>query len=112
MSDASPALPSTEPGTMFELGEEQIDGAPIRVFKNAPRSLRAIWDMGAGHGDAVYLVYEDERYTYTDVRAIVASLARRLVDDLGVGKGDRVAIAMRNYPEWALSFWAAATAGA
>ena len=26
--------------------------------------------------------------------------------------GDRVAIAMRNYPEWSVAFWAAAAAGA
>ena len=30
---------------------------------------------------------------------------------LGVAKGDRVAIAMRNFPEWSIAFWAATAAG-
>ena len=30
----------------------------------------------------------------------------------GVAKGDRVAIAMRNYPEWSIAFWGAVAAGA
>ncbi len=30
----------------------------------------------------------------------------------GVGPGDRVAVAMRNYPEWVLSYWAILSTGA
>ena len=42
----------------------------------------------------------------------MCALATRLVDDLGVAKGDRVAIAMRNYPEWSVAFFAATMVGA
>jgi long-chain acyl-CoA synthetase len=35
-----------------------------------------------------------------------------MVEDWGLRKGDRVAIAMRNFPEWSVAFWAAAAMGA
>jgi long-chain acyl-CoA synthetase len=35
-----------------------------------------------------------------------------LIERYGVKKGDRVAIAMRNFPEWSVAFWAATAAGA
>ena len=44
--------------------------------------------------------------------APVAHLATILVERYGVEKGDRVAIVMRNFPEWSIAFWAAAAAGA
>ncbi|MET1001680.1 MAG: AMP-binding protein [Acidimicrobiia bacterium] len=103
---------STEAGSMFEVVEEDVDGVRLRVFKNAPPSLRAIWQLSAIHGDAPYLVFDDEKYSYTEAHAIATAIACRLVDDLGVCKGDRVAIAMRNYPEWAFAFWAASSIGA
>ncbi len=102
----------TAPGQMFEIGEEVIRGVPTRVWKNAPPTLRAVLELSRGHGAATYLVYEDERTTYEEHFRAAARLARTLVDGYGVGKGDRVAIAMRNFPEWVVSFWAAAAAGA
>jgi long-chain acyl-CoA synthetase len=62
-------------------------------------------------GEELFLVYEDERISVARHFAMVATLARRMVEDLGVRKGDRVAIAMRNFPEWSLAFWAATAAG-
>jgi acyl-CoA synthetase (AMP-forming)/AMP-acid ligase II len=105
---------STAAGEPFELVEVEIesDGRRIRSFKNAPASLRAIWDASAGHGDTPYLVYDDERYSYRDAHEIVGALAQQLSDAHDVVPGDRVAIAMRNYPEWAFSFWAATSLGA
>ena len=40
------------------------------------------------------------------------ALAHRLRDTFGVEKGDRVAIIMRNIPEWVVAFWGATLAGA
>ncbi len=96
---------------LFEIIEEDVRGVRLRVFKHAPPTLRAVWLASAAHGDNDYLVYEDERYTFADAHRIVASLARTLVS-YGVQPGDRVAIAMRNYPEWAFAFWAAISVGA
>ncbi len=83
----------------------------MRVFKNSPPSLRSIWLASAAHGDKPFLVYEDERYSFAETHRIVAALADRL-GTYGVQQGDRVAIAMRNYPEWAFAFWATVSIGA
>jgi acyl-CoA synthetase (AMP-forming)/AMP-acid ligase II len=96
---------------MFEIVDVDVDGRHTRAFKNAIPSLRAIWDLSAGHGDAPYLVYDDDHYSFARAHAIVAALAQQLADVHGVTKGDRVAVAMRNYPEWVFSFWAAASLG-
>ena len=63
-------------------------------------------------GDRTFLVFEDERLSFAEHYRAASALAWRLVDDYGVQKGDRVAIAMRNFPEWPIAFWAAATVGA
>ena len=95
----------------FEIVEMDVRGTPTRVFKNAPPSLRAVWLASAAHGDKPFLVYEDERYSFAEAHRIVNALAQRLCT-YGVLPGDRVAIAMRNYPEWALAFWAIVAVGA
>ncbi len=102
----------TAPGQMFEMEEVSIRGVPTRTWKLAPSSLRAVLDQSLAQRDLTFLVYEDETLTFGQHFAAVATLARRLIDDYGVRKGDRVAIAMRNFPEWSVAFWAAAAAGA
>ena len=89
----------------FAIETVDIRGVPTKVFVNAPPSLRAIWDGSAAHGENVYLVYEDQRITFTEAHGMVRALAAWLTEH-GVAKGDRVALAMRNYPEWAIGFWA------
>jgi long-chain acyl-CoA synthetase len=102
----------TAPGQLFEVGREVIRGIPTRVWKNAPPTLAAVLEQSRAHGDAVFLVYEDERITFAEHYRRAAALARLLVERYGVRPGDRVAIAMRNFPEWPVAFWAAAAAGA
>ena len=86
------------PGAKFEMVDTEVRGVPMRVFKDAPGSMRDIWAFSAGYGDARYLVFEDEVLTYAETHARVRSLATELASR-GVGTGDRVAVAMRNYPE-------------
>ena len=100
----------TASGT-FELGEDTSLGYPIKVYKSAPPSMRAVLEMSQIHGDKTFLVYGDETLTFNQHFARVASLAHFL-RETGVKKGDRVAIGMRNYPEWMISFWAAQALGA
>jgi long-chain acyl-CoA synthetase len=101
----------TAPGQMFEMEEVEIRGVPTRVWKNCPASLRVVLELSHGHGEQDYLVYEDERTTYAESFRMAATIARELRDRFGVERGDRVAIAMRNLPEWAMAFWGAAAAG-
>lgn len=110
LSEANARL--TAAGERFEIVEEQIFGAPAKTWKNAHRSLREIVESSRAYGDATFLVYEDERLGFEQHYRQVAALARHLVENLGVSKGDRVAVAMRNFPEWSVAFWSAAAVGA
>ena len=99
------------PGSPFATTTEVVRGVPLKVFAACPPDMRVLWENSAGHGDKDYLVYEDERYTYAEVHAQVRKLAAHLVAN-GVHPGSRVAIAMRNYPEWVVSYWASVCVGA
>lgn len=101
----------TAPGMRFEMEEVDIRGVKTRVWKNAPRNLRAIAMLGASHGDREFVIYQDERVTYDAWFRAVATLSHEL-QDRGIEKGDRVALAMRNLPEWPVAFFAAVTIGA
>ncbi len=102
----------TAPGAQFATKVIEVRGVPIKVFESALPTMRTVWEMARGYGDRDYIVYEDERFTYAEADAIVRALAARLVDVHEVQPGDRVAIAMRNYPEWVFGYWAAISIGA
>ncbi|HET7593958.1 MAG TPA: AMP-binding protein, partial [Stellaceae bacterium] len=110
IADAVAAL--TAPGAPFEMEERDIGALRTRVWKNAPGSLRAVLEASRAHGDLPFLVYEDERVSFAEHYRRCAALAHALVTRYGIRKGDRVAIAMRNFPEWSVAFWAAAAVGA
>lgn len=101
----------TSAGQMFEVTTQDVRGVPTRCFAHAPASLRDLWLSSAAHADSDYLVYQDERCTYAQAHDYVASIANWLKSQ-GVEPGDRVAIAMRNYPEWMLAYWAITSMGA
>jgi long-chain acyl-CoA synthetase len=101
----------TAPGARFEIVEVEVRGNPTRTYANAPSSLREVWLSSAAYADRDYLVYHEERLTYAEAHRQVASIAAWLAAQ-GVAPGDRVAIAMRNYPEWLLTYWATVSMGA
>ncbi|MBP8246494.1 MAG: acyl--CoA ligase, partial [Phenylobacterium sp.] len=98
------------PGQPFEIEEIEVRGNSIRTFKHAPPNIRAIWLSTAAFADRTYMVYEGERITYGEAHARVNAIAAWLWAE-GVRPGDRVAIAMRNYPEWMLLYWACVSIG-
>jgi long-chain acyl-CoA synthetase len=102
----------TAPGERFEITNVEIRGVTYTVFRNAPQSLRHIVATTRDRGDTVFLVYEDERWTFAEFASKVDALANALVDRYGITKGDRVAIGMRNYPEWVVAFSAITSIGA
>lgn len=95
----------------FAVTTKEIRGATLKVFENTPQSLREYFEQARDHGDADFLVYEDERYSFADTLQRAATLAHTVTNDYGIKKGDRVAIAMRNYPEWIFSFIALTSMG-
>ncbi len=102
----------TAPGAQFATTTIDVRGVPIKVFESALPSMRTVWELARGYGDRDYVVYEDERFTFLEADAIIRALAARLVDVHGVQPGDRVALAMRNYPEWVFGYWATISIGA
>jgi long-chain acyl-CoA synthetase len=101
----------TAPGSMLEMDEVEIRGVKTRVWKNAPPTIREVLAFSRVHGDKVFLVYEDERVTFEAFFRAVAAFAEELRAQ-GVEKGDRVAIVMRNFPEWPVVFFATMAIGA
>ncbi len=111
MSIAQAHAMITAPGTPAEIETVDIRGVPTRVWKNLPPTIRSIVELGRAHGERIFLVYEDERVTFEAFYRAVAAFAAELQAQ-GVGKGDRVAVVMRNLPEWPVAFYAAASVGA
>lgn len=101
----------TEPGQVFEVVEDVVDGRTVRVFKHAPPNLGQML-AGARGDESEFLVYEDERWTFDRTMQNADALAHALVHTYGITRGDRVGIAMRNLPEWIVSFAAIVSIGA
>jgi long-chain acyl-CoA synthetase len=99
------------PASPFEIEERVIRGVKIKTWKNAPPSLAAVFEASKPFAARDYIVIDEDRVTFDAHRRAVAHLAKRLIAD-GVKKGDRVAIVMRNLPEWSVAFWAAVLVGA
>ena len=103
----------TGPGSPFEIAEAEVLGRPSRIFTQIPPTLRDLFDLIRERpADDVCIVFEDERWTNADVVKSIDEIASVLVEHYGVAKGDRVAINMRNFPEWITAFGAAASIGA
>lgn len=97
---------------LFKVGEADIRGNTYRVFENAPPNMAGFFAFGASHGDKEFLIYEGERYSFADIWKRACRFAHALRDGLGVKPGDRVALAMRNYPEWCIAYIGIITSGA
>ena len=94
----------------WELQEVEVKGATQKWFVNGPQSLRQLYEDNLS--DEPFYAYEDECYTFQEVYRMAASLAQQLQSRYGVKHGDRVAIAMRNYPEWPIALEAITSIGA
>jgi len=101
----------TGPGGAFEIVVEDVCGVPTQVYKQRMTSLRELVAQNALRGDVDWLVQGDRRFTYAEHDAASRSVAARLTE-LGVERGDRIALAAANCPEWVVVFWASALLGA
>ena len=99
----------------FAVAPTVVRGVSYTAFQNVPPTVPALMQAGmAQHGDgaADYLLYEGERWTYGAFCTQVCRAAQVLHTRFGIGKGDRVAIAMRNYPELLMLVLAISATGA
>src|SRR5579863_91920 len=102
LAQANAAL--TAPGAPFEIEERVIRGVRTRVWKNAPPTMREVFLTGRSFGERTFVVYRDERANYESFARAALAIAEAL-QHAGVKKGDRVAVAMRNLPEWPAVFF-------
>ena len=109
IAEAHAAL--TAPGAPFEIELVERAEGPVRVWKNGPRSLADIYELARTFGDRLYVVYEDDRASYDAFTRATHAFALALLER-GVQPGDRVALCLRNLPEWPVAFYGAAIAGA
>ena len=100
----------TAAGEPYELVAGRLWGRECRVFKHAPKSLRELFEVN--RSAATFIVYDEERFSFEQAWQQASKIATILVNDYGVEKGDRVAISMRNYPEWVMAFMAITSVGA
>ena len=99
----------TSPGMDYEVLFEDLPGGSFRVFKKAPKQLKDLYD--SARSEETFLVFENERYTFNQVSDLAAQLGNGLLKKFNLNQGDRVAISMRNYPEWVIAFNAITSMG-
>ena len=63
------------------------------------------------HGPRTFLLFQEERMSYADLQEEANRIAR-LLQELGVRKGDKVALLLDNCPLWVSVFFGVAAAGA
>ena len=102
----------TEPGQPFEFVDQTINGIPLKVYRHLPPNISHFMVEAASRGDRVFLVRGAQRWSYSEAFGLAAGLAARFRDDYGLGRGARIAIAMRNSVEWIIGFLAIHLAGA
>lgn len=99
-------------GSSHERCTAVISDVEMQVYANAPQTLREALAAGRAHGDNTFIVYEAETWSFSDFFDQVDRLGYLLLTKFGIGKGDRIAIAMRNYPEWMVAYTAIISVGA
>lgn len=99
------------PGSPFEMETVVVGGVPTRAWKNAPTSLTALLGAARAYGERTFCVLDEERVSYEGFYRASAALAHHL-SQMGIKPGDRIALAMRNLPEWPVVLFAAAACGA
>lgn len=91
--------------------EIRINKSGIRYFSSAPKDLIEAIDAGRKFGNRPFIKWRDESYTYNEFFTKADKLSAALNHALKIMPGQRVAIAMRNRPEWMISFVACVQAG-
>jgi acyl-CoA synthetase (AMP-forming)/AMP-acid ligase II len=94
----------TGSGAPFEVTDTPRGNYFVKTYRNAEPNLRSVMTPGRQFGDALFLEYLDQKWTFNQFFKAVDALAGHLQTVCGVQPGDRVAIAMRNRPEWLVAF--------
>lgn len=102
----------TAPGAPFETREEVVAGRRMRTYVRAVSNMGQVLQASRTYGERDLLVYKGERVSFDGHWRAAMTLADTLSRRFDVAKGDRVAVAMRNFPEWSVCAWATLALGA
>ena len=102
----------TQLGSPYELGQREVDGISYRYYVNAAENLNELLAAGRSFGAKEFICYQGERLSFDEFFSKADRLSRQLTDVYQLNKGQRVAIAMRNYPEWLIAYVAIIGIGA
>lgn len=105
-------LTLTQPGGPYEIEERDLAGIRHKLYRNAPATLLDIYESSAQAADYDFIHYEQDSWSRQRLLDGAAAVSAFLRDNIGIEKGDRVAIAMRNCPEWMVAFIAITDLGA
>jgi len=101
------------PGGVLQMTTANIRGNNVRVFKNMPPAVGDLYrSFLSKHASKDFICFGDERYSFGEVEAQMDALGAELIASFGVRRGDRVAIAMRNLPEFMIAFLGISACGA
>jgi len=105
----------TAPGGEMEIGAVTVRGSTYRAYVNAPRTLTDWYASGRAHGALEFVVYTgapSQRWTFDEFFRKCDAVSANLARQLGVRRGDRVAVLMANIPEFCVAFTAVTQLGA
>ena len=101
----------TGPEGEYPVTHQMIDGIEYPAFTTAAPNLPALFQICLQHGDLEFVVGGDDRFSFREMYFYACRVAH-LLKARGINKGDRVAVAMRNRPEWIMAYMGALIAGA
>ena len=97
---------------LFQTEDVEIRGTFYKAFNKVPADLKELLDYGKTVREwEEFIVYEKEKISYLDFCDQVSRVSSYLQKEVGIKKGDKVAIAMRNYPEYLAILMAVASIG-
>ena len=97
---------------LFQTENVEIRGTAYKAFNKVPPHLKELLEYGKKVREwEEFIVYEKEKISYLDFCNQVSKLSSFLQKEVGIKKGDKVAIAMRNYPEYLIILMAVASIG-
>lgn len=103
----------TANGGPFEITTKVREGIEYKAYATLPMNLAAMYKSAADiHDQEEFLIFTNERYSFRSIYQQASAFAHVLVNDYKINAGDKVVIAMRNYPEWIAAFMAITSTGA
>ena len=98
---------------LFQYKIANVRGQQLKTFVNTPQNLVELLKYGKERRQwKEFLIYENDRISYDEFLVLVKKVANYLQQEMGVKKGQKIAVAMRNYPEYSILFMAIISIGA